>query len=445
VNTATPAAAATAPAAASAQGTGPAVTPNIAPARFVSLIRRGASTPLRLRALLILLVVGLAVWGIGSSIAVAQREASTHRAVDASAQVLIATQQLQSAIAEADAAATSNFLSPDREQARLFRDALDQAAGALETAARNAGDDEQIHTKLSAIGAALIRYSSQVERANTTRATATTADPALLQPATALLDEIIRPRTTELLDASTSKYKDDTGKLGAVDTLGFITAVIALLVLLEAQLYIAKKHRRIINVPLFLATLCLLAGTTWFAAATFGQHRQLAATRSRAYNSLVGLNVVRASAYEIKTAESFYALNPTKEAADLVGAADTSVVATNIGQVVASADTSTEMSAGRELETRWDRYLADRQRSLAASPTGKPSPATLASGPSNASFGAFNAVLDGVLADNQSQFNLGLADAKARLRNLRLILATASALAVVLAAWGVQLRLREYR
>ena len=215
-----------------------------APTRLVSLVRRGASTPLRLRALLVLVVVGLAVWGIGSSIAVARREASTNRAVDASAQVLIATQQLQSAIAEADAASTSNFLMPDREQARLFRDALDQAADGLESAARNAGNDQQIHTTLSTIGAALVRYGSQVERANTIRFSSATADPALLEPATTLLDDVIRPATKSLLNASTSKYNADTGKLGTVDTIGLITAVLALLALLETQFYVAKKHRR---------------------------------------------------------------------------------------------------------------------------------------------------------------------------------------------------------
>jgi hypothetical protein len=393
----------------------------------------------------VLLVVGLALWGIGSSIAVSQREASTRRAVDAAAQVLIATQQLQSAIAEADAAATSNFLVPDREQARLFRDALDQAAAGLETAARNAGDDEAIHTTLTTIGAALVRYSSQVERANTVRASATSADPALLEPASALLYDVIRPGAKSLLDASTEKYNDDAGKLGNVSTLGLITAVIALLVLLEAQLFIAKKHRRVINVPLLLATVCLLLGTGWFAAATIRQHRQLGATRTRAYDALVRISLVRERAFSLKTAESLYALSPTKENAELVGGPESSGVTDKIAELVDSADTATEASAGRELGVRWDRYLADRERSLAAPPTGKPSPATLASGPSNASFGAFNAVLDSVLADNQSQFDLGLADAKARMRNLRLILAVASALAVVLAAWGVQLRLREYR
>jgi hypothetical protein len=425
--------------------TAPPAAATVAPTRLVSLVRRGASTPLRLRALLVLLVVGLAVWGIGSSIAVARREASTRRAVDASAQVLIATQQLQSAIAEADAAATSNFLSPDREQARLFRDALDQAALGLETAARNAGDDNQIHKTLSAIGAALVRYSSQVERANTVRAGAIAADPALLQPATELLQGVIRPGADSLRQGSTKQYIDNTGKLGIVDTLGLITAVIALLVLLEAQLYIAKKHRRVVNVPLLLATLCLLGGTAWFAAATTGQHRQLGATQTRAFESLTQISDVREAAYRLKTAESLYALTPTNEMADRVRADDPAVVASSLDRLVASADTPTEVSATKELEARWNRYLGDRARSLAASSTGKPTPATLASGPSNASFGAFNAVLDGVLTDNQSQFTLGLAAAKARMRNLRLLLAVASALAVVLAAWGVQIRLREYR
>jgi hypothetical protein len=451
VNTAPPAATTAAPAAAPATTAlataAPVVAPVVAPARFVSLIRRGASTPLRLRALLILLVVGLAVWGIGSSIAVAQREASTHRAVDATAQVLIATQQLQSAVAEADAAATSNFLSPDREQARLFRDALDQAARALETAAHNASDDKDIHTTLSAIGAALIRYSSQVERANTVRSSAATSDPALLQPATALLDDVVRKGTTSLLDASTSKYKDDTGKLGVVDTLGLITAVIALLVLLEAQLYIAKKHRRVINVPLFLATICLLAGTVWFAAATTGQHRQLGATNTRAFNALNTIGGIRSNAYRVKTQESLRALDPTNTTDSFDGGSSVEVgaVAAGIRTLQQFGDTSVEAAANTELAARWDRYVADRTRSFAADATSKPSAASLASGPSNASFGAFNAVLDGSLTDNQIQFNLGLADAKARMRNLRLILAVASALAVVLAAWGVQLRLREYR
>jgi hypothetical protein len=402
-------------------------------------LSRGAGTPTRLRALLVATVATLAAWGIATSLIVAQRETNTSRAVDAAGQVLVAAQRLQSDVAEADAASTANYLAPDREQRRLYLAALDSAAINLEKAARNAADDTAIHQHLAAVGSALIRYGGAVERATALRGTgALTGND--LQPAIDILTRTVRPEVEALSTTASNNYSSNTGQLSLFSLAGLVASIVALAILVGVQAYIAKKHRRLLNLPLLAATVSLLFGSVWLGAATYGQHRQLADTQRRAYQSLSLISTIRADAYELKTAEALHALGAT---------AATKVTADEVTAKIATAapitDSQDEAAAAQELQTRWTRYVADNAKSLRASDTSTPTAAALASGPSNASFGAFNAVLDGVLVDNQTQFDLGLADTKHRLNGLRLILAIASALAVVLAAWGIQLRLREFR
>jgi hypothetical protein len=389
--------------------------------------------------MLIATIATLAAWGVATSIIVADRETNTRRAVDAAGQVLIAAQRVQSDVAEADAASTANYLAPDREQRRLYLEALDSAAANLETAARNAGDDAAIHQHLAAIGSALIRYGGAVERANALRgAGALTSND--LQPALDVLTKTVRPEVDRLSQATSTNYAANTDQLGLFSLAGLLSSIAAFAVLLAVQIYISKRYRRLLNVPLLAATLSLLFGSVWLSAATYGQHRQLADTQQRAYASLSLISTVRTHAYELKTAEALHALGTTA-----TSSTSSEEVRADIARAAPLTDNTGETVAVQELSIRWDRYVADNAKSLRASAASNPTAAALASGPSNASFGAFNAVLDGVLVDNQTQFDRGLADTKHRLNGLRLVLALSSALAVVLAAWGIQLRLREFR
>jgi hypothetical protein len=389
--------------------------------------------------MLIATIATLAAWGVATSIIVADRETNTRRAVDAAGQVLIAAQRVQSDVAEADAASTANYLAPDREQRRLYLEALDSAAANLETAARNAGDDAAIHQHLAAIGSALIRYGGAVERANALRgAGALTSND--LQPALDVLTKTVRPEVDRLSQATSTNYAANTDQLGLFSLAGLLSSIAAFAVLLAVQIYISKRYRRLLNVPLLAATLSLLFGSVWLSAATYGQHRQLADTQQRAFASLSLISTVRTHAYELKTAEALHALGTTA-----TSSTSSEEVRADIARAAPLTDNTGETVAVQELSIRWDRYVADNAKSLRASAASNPTAAALASGPSNASFGAFNAVLDGVLVDNQTQFDRGLADTKHRLNGLRLVLALSSALAVVLAAWGIQLRLREFR
>jgi hypothetical protein len=402
-------------------------------------LSRGAGTPTRLRALLVATIATLAAWGIATSLIVSEREANTRRAVDAAGQVLIAAQRLQSDVAEADAASTANYLAPDREQRRLYLAALDGAATNLENAARNAADDAAIHQHLAAIGSAVIRYGGTVERANALRGSgALTGND--LQPAIDVLTRTLRPEVDALSKAAGANYASNTDQLSLFSLAGLVASIAALAVLLGVQVYIAKKHRRLLNLPLLAATLTLLFGSIWLSAATYGQHRQLSDTQSRAYQSLSLISTIRSQAYELKTAEALHALG-----AKVTSSVSPDDVTRKIATAAPLTDSIDESAATQELQVRWARYVEDNARSLRATDASSPTAAALASGPSNATFGAFNAVLDGVLVDNQTQFDLGLADTKRRLNGLRTLLAIASALAVMLAAWGIQLRLREFR
>src|SRR6188508_1080040 len=128
----------------------------------------GRSTPTRYRAYSLVAGAALMLAAIAASALVGSLSDRTDRVRDRTGPVLVATQQLYSSLAEADAAATAVQLSgadENREQRRFYEQALERSTQQIERVATLIGDDPAAHQTLQSIAAELTRYAGVVETA----------------------------------------------------------------------------------------------------------------------------------------------------------------------------------------------------------------------------------------------------------------------------------------
>ena len=110
-----------------------------------STMRRAVSTPVGYRAGSLIVGLALVAVVVAASTTSAALDARAGRVRDRTGPVLVATQQLYSSLAEADAAAAAVQLSgrtEDREQRRFYEQALERSTQQVERVASLVGSDQ---------------------------------------------------------------------------------------------------------------------------------------------------------------------------------------------------------------------------------------------------------------------------------------------------------------
>ncbi|HET7719886.1 MAG TPA: hypothetical protein VFK43_07970, partial [Acidimicrobiales bacterium] len=380
--------------------------------------------------------------------------------------VLVATQQLVSSLAEADAAATAAFLSgaqEDPESRRLYEQALARANEQIQDVSALIGDDEATHENLTSLAVAVTRYAGLVEAARATNQAGVARASQYLVDALNLLATTVANDATRLTDATQRRFerdedRRDTGVLPAV-----ALAVLALAVLVAAQLWVFRQSRRILNVPLALATLLLVGAIGWLVAATFRSGSDIEQARADGYDSITLTSRIQTTAYRAKadetvalitgdqtrrasaasTAQTLLANRATAATVDAVRQGRDPALPGLLTDAAAEADSDRERAAVAEMLVRWQRYQ-DTAAQLRA--TADPAQQrAIAVGPGSATFNGFNFSVESVLSDNRSQFLDGLASAADRVGSLTLVALFLPLLAAAGALGGFQLRINEYQ
>ena len=162
-----------------------AVAPPVAPGEGA-----GRATPTRYRTYSIGAGAALVLAAVAASALIGSLADRTDRVRDRTGPVLVATQQLYSSLAEADAAATAVQLSgadENREQRRFYEQALERSTQQIERVATLIGDDPAAHQVLQSIAAKLTRYAGVVETARTQNKAGTAGANATLTSALDLM------------------------------------------------------------------------------------------------------------------------------------------------------------------------------------------------------------------------------------------------------------------
>lgn len=444
--------------------------PAARPAGSSRLRRVVATTPRRYRAasvgISLLLIVAIAA---GMAAYLGARDA-TGRLRASTGPVLVAAQSLLASLAEADAAATAAFLSgvpEDRDQRRLYEDALARAGRQLEEVAAIIGAEPGAHTTIGNVAVALTRYAGLVEAARALNGAGATADQARTAQATlveavTLLSRTIAGDLATLTEVSQARFAGDEAGRSRGVPLAVGAGIAALVGLALAQADLTRRSRRLVNLPLAAATLVLIGMLLWTVLADKRSGDDLAAGRRDGYESIVLTARIQADGFAAKADETLALItgDTAKRAsadqaagrlvavpvnAALLDAVRSGELAPVGGLLVASAssaDSARERAAAAEMLQRWQRYRSgvETLRKAAGDDARR-----LATGDVSSAFNGFNVSVESVLSDNRSQFTAALARAAHRTRGLNLVVVVGGALAMALVLAGYQLRINEYR
>lgn len=408
----------------------------------------------------LLLATAVAGWAAATAL-----RSGTDRIRNNAGPVLVATQQLVSSLAEADAAATAAYLSgrqEDPESRRLYEQALARASAQIQDVSALIGDDPTTHAGLKELSVAVTRYAALVEAARVTNQAGVPNSERYLVDALNLLAATVADDAARLTAATQARFerdedRRDTGVLPAV-----AVAVLALAVLVAAQLWVFRQSRRLLNLPMALATVLLVGAIGWLAYATFQSGNDIERARSDGYDSISLTSRIQTTAYRAKadetvaliandparrasaasTAQTLLSGQATPAAVEAVRQGEPPGLAGLLTDAAAVADSDRERAAVAEMLVRWQRYQ-DTAAQLRAT-TDAAQARAVAVGPASATFNGFNFSVESVLSDNRDQFIEGLASAARRLGSLSLVALFLPLVAAAAALGGLQLRINEY-
>jgi hypothetical protein len=418
-----------------------------APGRLRGLTR---TTPGRYRLWsLVATAVLLAATAVGTFVAV-HMGTVTERTRRNTGPVLVATQGLVASLAEADAAATATFLSgraEDREQRRLYEQALARSHQQIEDIAALAGDTPVVHEALGTLLVDLSRYAGLVEAARANLRGGVPGAEAPLVEAIGVLAKSVEREIGTITAEMQARFDAAQRDRSTGVNLARGVAVAALVVLLVAQAVLAGRTRRLLSPPLVVATLATLAAVAWLTSVDSRAAGDIEDARRNGYESIVVTARLQAVGHRTKTDEALAVVTGStglRTEADRVALQVASPTGGGLLQEAATrADTPREQAAARELSIRWDRYR-NAVRQLRAAPTVEAARA-VSVGPLSSAFNGFNYSVESVLADNRDQFVRGLADADDARRGLSLGMFLLPLLAAAAVLVGFQVRINEYR
>ena len=372
----------------------------------------------------------------------------TNEVATSTGEVLIATQQVSASFAEADAAAVSVHLAGadgNREQRRLFEQAIERATTSLERVARLVGDDEPSHDSLQEIASRTAEYAGLIEASRLASVEGLVGADTTLQQASSMNRSEISPEVETIASRARDRFNDQISSTWYFVAFGVLA--VALIVLIMMQVVLTRQFHRIVNVPLALATIALLV-VVYMAAQGFAQQqRALGNAESDAFEAIVVSEEIQQTAYRHRAIGTTSVLTRASAAGQLESLEAAFSGDNNLlDQAFLAASSPRERAAATEIAIRWDRYVAESAQMQSRLASGAIEQAeVIAQGPASSTFNGFNTSVEAALLDNREQFLDQLTTANDAMQWLRGVILAGSLLAAVLAWWGFGLRIGEYR
>lgn len=398
--------------------------------------RELARTPGKLRVVAGLAVLATLVVALGGGAALRERSHALDEARDA-AQHLVLVQGVQTRLAQANADATNSFLGfgLEPEQQRLdYIDQVQQASRDLTLAARTGQGDA---AELGLANQNLTRYAEYVAsaRANNRQglpvgANYLAAAGEQLNIAMATLNNVAQ-NDGKALDAALTRAGNARWWLTFAALLGIGG-------LLAVQLWLARRSRRIVNVPLAVATgIAVVAMVLGGAAMAFAQSRAND-VEAGDLSTARDLSTSRVNAFQAKAQESLTLIQRGSATDADVQWTDFYDQATRVvtGDRAATGALAAYQAAHKKInqldvDGQWDDAVT------AATGSG--------AGSANAAFQQYDEATRENLTTASREAVNGLDSAGILLWPVGILILLAGLVAAVAAWWGVSLRLDEYR
>jgi hypothetical protein len=441
-----------------AQAPAPAPAAGAAPGRR-PLDRALASlrfTPGQLRGVLAVLAALILGAGITGMTAILAKSAVIEETTGQSGRLSVAALQLYQALSQADAIATSSYLTagtPSDEMNDTYREALRDATVALATAAgevKTAADTElvaELNTRMPV-------YTGLVETARTFNRLGEPVGATYQEQASTLMREEMLPAAHELQDNSLGQLNESRSDAQAFPWAAAVLVVAALGTLVWAQLWLSRKTNRVFNLGLVGASVLLAAFAGWLAFASLASAGHTDRSHEEGAGPLELLAEAEITAQQARAEESLVliARGEDTDAADrftahMTALADDGGLLDRLDEAFADdPDLSQRVDAAREAADTW-RTGHDEVVKLAQD--GRYTDAVaMAVGEGDeslwASFRTLNEELTIATEVSADRFAEATSDAQRSLSGAAAGLAALSLLALISAAVGIQMRVAEY-
>jgi hypothetical protein len=422
------------------------------------------TTPGRYRLWSVGLGMLLTVTGVACLLAVTAIGSSARRIGENNGPVLVASQRLVASLAEADAAATASFLAGgegDPEQLEVYDEALTRASAQLEEIAALVGEEAEVHDIVQDVAVEVTRYAGLVEAARAYNRAGVAGGDTYLVQALDLLSNEVNGDVARLTDAVEAQLRDERSNLTDGVFLPVGLALVTLVLLVVAQVYVVRRSHRLLNPLLILATVLLVAAAGWLVVSVNRASDAIAEASTDGYRSIALTADIQTSASQSKSAEMVALITGDGARRDAASAAAAKLAAGPLteddmtrarrGEAPATpglladaavqADSDTERAAVAETMTWWQRYVDAVTALRQADPI---TAAAIAVNEANPTFNGFNVTVESVLGNNEAEFIDGLDGARGSLAWLSLGTLALALLAALLVLLGFQTRINEY-
>lgn len=236
----------------------------------VRVLAAGPSTPDRLRRVGAVLALGCLLAGVISLVDATARTEAVHEGGTRIAAVHADAAELYRSLADADAMATSGFVSGGQEpaeiRARYDRDIADTTARLVRAAGLLPADDPAAPA-LATIAARLPVYSGLVESARTYNRLGYPLGQSYLDSASRLMTTEILPAADELRRLQAEALADAYGRAGSVPVAVLLIGLAALAAVIDAAVRERRRTQRVLSVGLTVAGGAIVVALLWWVIA----------------------------------------------------------------------------------------------------------------------------------------------------------------------------------
>jgi hypothetical protein len=354
-------------------------------------------------------------------------------------------QAIQTHVVQADADATNAFLVGGLEPPAQRADYTAAIASASQLIAEAAQHQPADGPALGALNQELVAYASEIEQARANNRQALPVGAQYLKDASANLRSDALPLLKNLVDANNQRVAEEFDNASLALLWLVVAGLLTLLVLVLALVWLARRTRRYVNVPLAAAALIVLVTLVLGALGLTRVSNRVDAARDGVYAATLSTAQARIAAFDAKSNESLTLIargsGSAFEKAWQASSAAVTAELSELGQNPASSGLaplpwSDYTSVHKQIRTLDDSGNWEGAVELATG-TGH--------GTSNAAFGSFNTSSGEQLAGLSDQTAQQLDQARRWLPLGGALGVLAGLLAALCAWWGVSQRLEEYR
>lgn len=415
---------------------------------------RLATTPGRLVLVSILVIVGAVCFGAIATGAEQSRERAAKAAQSQTEPVLVHAKNLYTSLSDANATVATGLLAGGVETAgsrKRYLSDVAVASDALSALTQEAGTAANAQAELGAIATGLPTYTGLIETARANNRLGYPIGAAYLRQAASLMTSQVLPAADHLYTTEAERLNQDyrTGTATSALVTFAVAGAAALILLLLTQWYVARISRRILNVPLVVATVAVLGVSVWGIVALVGAQNGLETAQRNGSDSVEALS---AATVLLSRAQGDLSLTLVDRGTDRSDPLDFAAVTRVldrpgglIAEISALARRTNTTPAAQRFDAEYAAYQAKARQITGLESGGLLQTAIRLAPQASAISEASSHNLAQQIDAAQGRFSRAAADATSSLDGLAFAIPLITALAAVLALVGLRQRINEYR